>query len=208
LPIQKRYHVILGILIATIILFGIVWSNTHYHHKPDLKSDAISCAVYQSYYETIDTDVRQYFRPNTHKLSSPQYKLSRSQTPREFGHKTTGVKRIEKNGEVIELPIYEPLEFDSTEMIAKLNIHPESLIKHCFFNARSKPQFTTSKKFTSINYSTLNRVSPVAFSDDGQYELIYADQYCGGLCGRGGYYLFQKIDGQWKQIGVSMVWVS
>ncbi|WP_158766787.1 hypothetical protein [Terricaulis silvestris] len=52
------------------------------------------------------------------------------------------------------------------------------------------------------------RVSPVAFAPDGQHALLVGAFSCGGLCGGGAYYLFERVNGEWTLLGHQGLWVS
>jgi hypothetical protein len=44
------------------------------------------------------------------------------------------------------------------------------------------------------------------FTDDGQYAVVDLNMVCGGRCGLGATYIFKRIDGGWKMIGVYRNW--
>ncbi|MBZ0327190.1 MAG: hypothetical protein K8F54_06255 [Altibacter sp.] len=44
-------------------------------------------------------------------------------------------------------------------------------------------------------------------SIDGSKAVIYSGYVCGGLCGSGGIFYFEKVDGEWKIIGFERKWV-
>lgn len=50
-------------------------------------------------------------------------------------------------------------------------------------------------------------VSEVGFTSRNQ-AVLYADMQCGGLCGHGGVYLFERRDRTWSYVGYSEVWIA
>lgn len=51
-------------------------------------------------------------------------------------------------------------------------------------------------------------VTPVGISQDGRYAVVYAENFCGFLCGIGMFYLFEQRDGVWVLAGTSLRWTS
>jgi hypothetical protein len=37
--------------------------------------------------------------------------------------------------------------------------------------------------------------------------IVYVDHYCGGLCGGGGYFLMQRVNGVWHVVDEHMTWI-
>ena len=52
-------------------------------------------------------------------------------------------------------------------------------------------------------------MSAVGFNKDKTQAIVYIATRCGGLCGRGGFYVLEKINGKWKYVrGCCWVTVS
>jgi len=52
-------------------------------------------------------------------------------------------------------------------------------------------------------------MSPVGFNQDKTQAIVYTGSTCGGLCGRWGFHLLEKVDGKWKEVpGVTCRTVS
>ena|SRR5579875_1102922 len=54
-------------------------------------------------------------------------------------------------------------------------------------------------------------LSAVGFNADKTVAVVYAGHHCGGLCGGGGFWVFQRIDAKWKPLkwsGSSCAWAS
>jgi hypothetical protein len=51
-------------------------------------------------------------------------------------------------------------------------------------------------------------VSPVAVSPDGEHALLVGGFTCGGLCGGGAFYLFERVRSGWTLVGHKNLWVS
>jgi len=50
--------------------------------------------------------------------------------------------------------------------------------------------------------------SRVGFSQDGSVALVYVSQYCGSLCGFGGYVLYRREGEEWREIAFLHRWDS
>lgn len=51
-------------------------------------------------------------------------------------------------------------------------------------------------------------LSHVVFTEDRKTALVYVDFWCGGLCGEGSLYLYEKSDEGWKRVSDTSLWVS
>jgi hypothetical protein len=110
----------------------------------------------------------------------------------------------------------EPEEFtaETTEYFSQLWSRPNGAIADCF--SENAPIFFsgTSEDIHQIlvspppEFLALWRMSPVAFSNDGEHALILASFICGGTCGGGAYYLFERDGSSWTLVGHKRLWVS
>ncbi len=57
----------------------------------------------------------------------------------------------------------------------------------------------------SSGYVSLSRVG---FNATFTKAIIFRSGSCGSLCGSGDYTLFEKINGKWKEAGISNCWIS
>lgn len=51
-------------------------------------------------------------------------------------------------------------------------------------------------------------ISIPLISIDKKYAIIYSGYYCGGLCGNGGIFYLENINGVWKIINYERRWIS
>ena len=52
-------------------------------------------------------------------------------------------------------------------------------------------------------------LSPIGFNKTKTQAIVYTGSICGGLCGRSGFHVLEKVHGQWKEVpGVTCVTVS
>ena len=69
-------------------------------------------------------------------------------------------------------------------------------------------------KYTDKKVENNRKKRPIAFisypliSVDNKKAVVYGAYVCGGLCGSGGIFFLEKIDGFWKIINYQMRWVS
>lgn len=87
------------------------------------------------------------------------------------------------------------------------------------FNRKTRP------KISSLNLNALGlreaikpgqtdawpniwQITEVIKSSDGHSAIVFTSSYCGGLCAWGGFYLFEKSNGNWKVIGTYTEWVA
>lgn len=87
------------------------------------------------------------------------------------------------------------------------------------FNRKTRP------KISSLNLNALGlreaikpgqtdawpniwQITEVIKSSDGHSAIVFTSSYCGGLCAWGGFYFFEKSNGNWKVIGTYTEWVA
>jgi hypothetical protein len=115
---------------------------------------------------------------------------------------------------------------DTSELFAQLQTLPSTNIADCF--PEGQVVFSTATYTETIaNFSIererlyINReppspdqiisvwqVSPVAVSADGRRALMMGGFFCGGLCGGGAYYLFERQGDEWDLVGYRTAWIS
>jgi hypothetical protein len=104
-----------------------------------------------------------------------------------------------------------------------------ALSQHKFSSEKLEPLFKMSRPYTLLdgkavaefreqgmreeaargrnwNYAgakRLYRLSPVFFNQQRTLALTETAMWCGGLCGEGGWKVFEKVDGQWQPYGPS-----
>jgi len=52
------------------------------------------------------------------------------------------------------------------------------------------------------------QMSAVGFDPAGTRAMVYMTFQCGGLCSRGALYLFEKVDGRWREAATLCQWLS
>ena len=98
----------------------------------------------------------------------------------------------------------------------------KDFFERCSENTRIRDEYDTQLVFAE--YSEINRIdadyhdraegrsyirlSRVGFNPEMDQAIIYADQYCGNLCGQGFLILFKLEADGWKPTDMIMVWVS
>ena len=69
------------------------------------------------------------------------------------------------------------------------------------------------KRYTKTKLKK-NKRKPVAYisfpliSTDGKKAIVYGSYICGGLCGSGGIFYLEKINGKWKMMEYERRWVA
>lgn len=106
---------------------------------------------------------------------------------------------------------------DTTGYFESLQSKPTSNITSCFledgppFHSGSFDGLYRRERLLNRDddgFVTVWSISPVGFSADGNYALLFAEHDCGALCGGGAFYLLEKQGTEWSVIGDSWVWVS
>jgi len=203
--------------VSTLAFFGLNWIGSENPRHAPIEA----CAIYQAYYDTFETKDEQFFWPIAGGFGLLNDTNSGQSAPATFRRETGEYESVNYSGGNFDRAIFETFEFDASALFANLYVEKTERIRRCFSGDPEKPRFSTLslsalelreegnlRPWLTPNSLTTNYVSIISFSEDNSYAFFYAESHCGGLCGGGSYYLFQKINGRWKQIGVSMVWVS
>ncbi|MGI9424246.1 MAG: hypothetical protein ACR2PA_13725 [Hyphomicrobiaceae bacterium] len=193
------------------------WSDRSQQIK---HADSASCAVYRSFYSREQSKAGLFIRTATRPYS-PSHLISAYMR---FERGTNADKRVETapNRKPAREQLKERFEHDTIGFIEPLFSSGAVSVERCFDKGEHQPKFYDgSFKWLSIREALLgildrdNRgsvailsISPVGFSADGRHALLYADYYCEGFCGAGGFFLFEKRVGSWTVIGDNWVWVS
>lgn len=99
----------------------------------------------------------------------------------------------------------------------KLNIEEFSTQKKVTLISQSKFRFYFKngikegwKKFykSHKNSTGFLKFCRAGFNNSGNKAIVYVEQYCGGLCGEGMYFLLEKILNKWKIIKSIKTWGS
>lgn len=226
MPFLKRYR--LFILFFSVIAVAGAAFSIDIQNTP--KSNADACGIYKAYHANLEKGVPHVFRP----ISTPMQfdPLDEKFKLPDLFFRDTGIREIidiEFSAEPFEKTIYEEFAIDSAQIFEKPILTSSERIGSCFSKANDAPAISrlptkmieilkfggppgmTEDGFApafNSNFLTIHQVSSPLFSTDKRYGLIIAESYCGSLCGHGGYFLFEKIDGDWQQIGFKTLWVS
>jgi hypothetical protein len=95
----------------------------------------------------------------------------------------------------------------STDIQTKLNL-PRGV--QSFFISRRELQGNNPNEFQTRFPNNFGYfvVSHAGLNLSKTEAILYVDHFCGGLCGGGGYFLMQKINGVWRVVDEHVTWVS
>lgn len=181
-----------------------------------------SCAVYVAFFENFDGEKATFLNPHSNRFSQIVAPGAPPRiAPAQFMGDTGKVEKITlyRGAEPIERKIKKRFAAHVSDYIEPLWSGKTANIKPCFQSSDSRPRFykgrfkvlLTREKLLGrdkMGIVTVWRVSPIGISKDGARALIYADYYCGGVCGGGSYFLFEYQSGAWVRIGEHRVWIS
>lgn len=183
---------------------------------------AQSCAVYVAFFKNIDGEKATFLNPHSNRFSKI---VAPGAPPR-----IAPVRFMADSGEVEKITLYQgakPVERKIKKAFtAQVSNYFEPLwsgktanIKPCFKSSDSRPRFHKGRfkalhirekllRRDDLGIVTVWRVSPIGVSGNGARALLYAEYYCGGICGGGSYFLLENKSGAWIQIGEHRVWFS
>jgi hypothetical protein len=209
----------LGVLIL-LIVFSVILNliSPKEHPFADIDSCQLYVAVYDFRVEQRDGFlVRDIFKPITIQAN----KYNNGRPPKKFERYTGEVKTIESivDGQTYDKKITEDFELDTSAFFTKDFSNLKVNISECFEGLETKPEIgeASSEEIVNQDFSDKinNRplisqwgVTTPAFSRDRKTAIIYAEFYCGGLCGSGDFYLFEKRNEHWEIAGWQTLWVS
>ena len=225
--IIKTYRVLLAFVL--LITFGFLTMSWLTSITPHANRD--SCSIYQTYFDNFEQKDQQFFKRNSQEFDLFAMNEYYSVAPQTFSQDTGETETISSpsGDEPYDRSIYQNFKFDSKNLHAQLQESESARLTECFDTNKPHPRFTNlSLKLLEVkefgpqpkrdadgflpaftkNFVTINVVSPVGYSNDGKFGMIYSEVYCGGLCGAGEYVLFERIEGEWIQVGFSMTWIS
>lgn len=183
-------------------------------------ADQRTCAVYQAFFEQL-SDKKAVFVNSTSKAYAYFPSEYVSQPPRLF-ERSTAEQQIVSFGPDMPsytVPVREFFEHDTAPFFDPVvNAKPQN-ITECFQGQGQAPGifdgpfnllYTREKALgrTNEGFVTLWSLSPVGFSDDSQFAIMYFENYCGGLCGWGGFMLMENRNSNWIIAGDKWIWVS
>jgi hypothetical protein len=172
-------------------------------------ANAAACSVYEAFYEQLSEKEGVFFRSATLPLPPIAGGLfdRRAEWARQFhleGRRDSVVQRFREDLSIDVLPYFDGLESPPASIVSCFSNGRPAIHDGTLNQARWREVLST---FAHQSHATLVTVSPVAISPDGQYAIIYASFECGGLCGRGAFYAFERRN-TWTRIGTLGVWVS
>ena len=211
--------------IAVLIFLGAYYYVLEERHVPSANSE--SCAVYAAAYRHLAAgDDEIYFSEITISFDS-SYRETSPYAPAIFHIYTDETELVELTPSKVsvETPVRSSFEHDTSAYIEPVSIDDPRRINACFEGFDKGPKSHAGDFESLLNMAksnqrsgngseepglwlTLLHVSPVGFSDDGEWAAIYTEQHCGGLCGWGGFALFKKVDEEWEFAGDHTIWVS
>lgn len=183
-------------------------------------ADAQSCAVYQSFYNQLPEKEATFFENISRNYS--HFPSDRVPEPPKIFERDTGEfeeVKLPFDMEPFNRPIRVTFEQDTTDYFGTVTEGNEQRISNCFDELDDAPGFY-SGPFNVLHareamlgrdnqeFVSLWTFSPVGFSADGQFAVMYAGQNCGGLCGWGAFVLLEKEGGVWVVVGDKWLWVS
>jgi hypothetical protein len=180
-----------------------------------MHTSAESCAVYRSFYQSLPTEETVHFRSGTASwLTSPIIVLAddRSETNlRKFA--PTAFDRPDQDSIPGNSATF---AIDTTDFFRPLSSNESEFIRTCFDGSNGPRFYDGPESWLQIRSLMLSpnkapalwQVSPVGFSRDGRYALLYAEYLCSGWCGAGYFFLFEKQGEHWIAIGKARQWVA
>lgn len=236
--IINRKRLSLFFLSAMAVVGLRVWLPMQFIPKSTANSCEIYKAYHANLEEGIPNIFRPISRSiefdpshEDEKTSQFQPYYNANELPR-FFLRDTGNREMVKSEyapEPYEQIIYEEFEFNSPRIFKEHIISDAERIGWCFKAVKNAPMISvfpvktiefikfgaqpskTEDGFVrglNANFLTAHKISSPLFTTDKKYGLIFAESYCGGLCGHGGYFLFENINGDWQQIGFQTRWMS
>ena len=190
--------------------------------KEHPSADIDSCQLYVAVYDFRVKQrggflVRDIFKPITIQAN----KFNNGRPPKKFERYTGEVETINGtiDGAAYERKVTKDFEFDTSAFFTKDFSNLKVNIGECFEGLETKPEIGEVSFEEIVNQDVsdkiINRplisqwgVTTPAFSHDRSRAIIYAEFYCGGLCGSGDYYLFEKRNEHWVIAGWQTLWVS
>lgn len=165
-----------------------------------------ACAVYRAFYQQIPAPEQQVF----YSLSRPDIldvHYQRAQAPTRF---TSGMGLMAPDPDA---PPPETFDADTSRYFERVGAGPAIELASCFQAAAPRFIELGIDPLELIDAPRSNAlavwtVSSVAISPDEQHALIVGGMLCGGLCGSGAYYLFEKSPAGWTLLGHRRLWVS
>ena len=117
-------------------------------------------------------------------------------------------KLYEKFG--TDFDIVSPKVFDDTVTVSiekvKVSYYPtEKMLKK---QNKKRLNRYTKKNLVKNKGKQYAHISIPIISYDGEKAIVYGGYYCGGLCGSGGIFFLEKIDGMWHLIEYERRWVA
>lgn len=209
---------LLGLCVVAVgTSVALVWVSRD--HTPDV-SGGKECAVYRSLYNHLaERNKGIVFRSTSRPFKKENYEFA----PTDFWRQTEKykVQKITPGGQQFRWPIWEKFEKDTSGYFKALRGAGGLPIHACFQSQPERPEFYGGwKDWIYVRLNLIRKgyiygpdfgifiVSPIGFSEDGRYALLYEEVQCSGRCGGGGFDLFEKRNGIWIWIGYSMVWVA
>ncbi|MEZ5962013.1 MAG: hypothetical protein R3C30_16550 [Hyphomonadaceae bacterium] len=168
-----------------------------------------ACAVYQAFYEQLPNKGGVFFRSATLPLPPiaggplDQHTELEAQLHLE-GRRDSVLQRFQQEFSIDASGYFDDLASPSTSVASCFGDGKPPIHDGTLDQARLRAAL---QSFGLGADTSLVMVSPVAFSRDGLHAIIYVNQECGGLCGGGAFYVFERR-GAWVRVGTLGVWVS
>ncbi len=214
--------------VCLIFVLGLILGQSlekYQYYKPTSEM----CGVYEVLIKKMEYELEQYSGSEQYPVylgskTIPARKspFSDSDVAPSMFFVATGeyeTKVFELSGEEYEMPIFEEKQFDTSSFFGNVFSGEIYSIKRCKFSNVVAPLYHDASfeqlvlkanlsKFRSDIRPTYTQYSVVGFSEDNRSAIVYKSDYCGGLCGQGGYELLEKIDNKWVHQGFALMWVS
>lgn len=198
----------LGILGALLTAASLIACSAQ--DRGFANADAADCSVYTAFYEQLNDNSGIFVRSTT--LPLPPIAGG------EFDREAVSGRELEylegRRDSIIQ-SLREEVSIDSSGYFAELDAAPMS-VASCFgpngppIHDGTLNEARLREALLSVgrrSNPTLVTVSSVAFSPDNRHAMIYVTHECGGLCGGGAFYVFERREA-WTRIKITDVWVS
>lgn len=134
--------------------------------------------------------------------------------------KPTGKFELVPGGAGVKRPVREAFDKDVLSFSIPMFADYALPISQCFDKGPQPSFYSGSHRWLTVRETGLRlvgltdtktmpailSVSPIGFSHDGRWAVLYAEYDCTGFCGGGGFSLFEQRNGTWKFVGTNWIW--
>ncbi len=183
-------------------------------------ADPSTCAVYRDFYNQLH-DKKAVFIYGTSQRIPAEWVERAALPPSSFRKPLAEIDELDVAAllDLLNQPAATPeeLQLDTASFFAPVVEGKQNRIDRCSIgNNLAFPIYNGSfeslharerwKNRDNEGFVSMWSVSPVGFSDDGKFAVIYAELNCGGWCGWGGIILLEYKGNVWMVTGEKWLW--